>query len=61
MNRRSLLRAAPAAAFSNLLSIPALGAPSPSQAPTPELHPVATGEDRFGHLHSLGFSDWRSR
>jgi mannose-6-phosphate isomerase-like protein (cupin superfamily) len=57
MNRRSLLRAAPAAAFSNLLSIPALGIPSAPQPPAPELHPVAAGEDRFGHLHSLGFSE----
>jgi mannose-6-phosphate isomerase-like protein (cupin superfamily) len=57
MKRRSLLCAAPAAAFSNLLSRPLLAAIDPPGEPAPQLHPVPAGEDRFGHLHSLGFSD----
>lgn len=57
MHRRSFLRAAPAAALSNLLSHPVFAGMSSAPASTPELHPVAAGEDRFGHLHSLGFSD----
>jgi len=55
MRRRSFLQAAPAAALAHLLAQSAFGAQSP--APAPELHPVPAGEDRFGHLHSLGFSD----
>ena len=57
MQRRSFLRAAASAApaaLKNLLSRPAFAAPP---APAPELHPVAAGQDRLGHLHSLGFSD----
>jgi mannose-6-phosphate isomerase-like protein (cupin superfamily) len=53
--RRSFLKSAasvfPAAAFQNVL------AQSSPEAPiAPNLHPVPAGEDRVGHLHSLGFS-----
>lgn len=54
MLRRSFLRAAPAAALANLLEH-AFASQAPAAAP--ELHPVGAGEDRFGSLHSLGFSD----
>lgn len=61
MQRRSFLRAAtwaaPTAVLTNLFTRSAIGgelAPAPR---TPELHPVGIGEDRFGKLHSLGFSD----
>jgi mannose-6-phosphate isomerase-like protein (cupin superfamily) len=65
MRRRSFLRAAaaaaPAAALSNLIAHSAFAGQSTGQAaslaPAPELHPVAAGEDRFGALHSLGFSE----
>jgi mannose-6-phosphate isomerase-like protein (cupin superfamily) len=57
MQRRSFLRAAPAAAFTNLLAMPAFAGQTSAPVSTPELHPVAAGEDRFDHLHSLGFSD----
>jgi mannose-6-phosphate isomerase-like protein (cupin superfamily) len=61
MRRRSFLRAAataaPAAALSNLIAHPAFAAQLAAPAAAPELHPVATGEDRFGALHSLGFSE----
>ena len=61
MRRRSFLRAAaaaaPATALSNLLAHPSFAAQSSAPVPSPaELHPVAAGEDRFGALHSLGFS-----
>ena len=60
MHRRSFLRAAasaaPAAALTNLLSHPAFAAQIAAPGPA-ELHPVAAGKDRFGDLHSLGFSD----
>jgi mannose-6-phosphate isomerase-like protein (cupin superfamily) len=55
MDRRSFLHAAPAAALTQLLAHSAFAGQQP--ASTPDLHPVAAGEDRFGHLHSLGFSD----
>jgi len=61
MHRRSFLRAAasaaPAAALTNLLAHPAFAEQAAAQASAPELHPVAAGEDRFGKLHSLGFSE----
>lgn len=61
MHRRSFLRAAasaaPAAALTNLLAHPALAAQTTTPASASELHPVAAGVDRFGNLHSLGFSD----
>ena len=53
LQRRSFLKAvasiAPAAALHNL------AAQSPAPPPA-DLHPVAAGQDRSGHLHSLGFS-----
>jgi len=59
MHRRSFLRAAtwaaPTAILSNLFTLPATG--QQSAITPPELHPVAAGEDRFGSLHSLGFSN----
>jgi quercetin dioxygenase-like cupin family protein len=49
--RRDFIKAAvsavPAGAFTNLLA---------QSAPAPELHPLASGADRFGAPHSLGFS-----
>ena len=61
MHRRSFLRsaatAAPAAALTNLLSHPAFAGQAAVPLTTPELHPVTAGADRFGNLHSLGFSD----
>ena len=64
MRRRSFLRAAaaaaPAAALSNLMAHSAFAgqvAASGGAAVDSELHPVAAGEDRFGALHSLGFSE----
>jgi mannose-6-phosphate isomerase-like protein (cupin superfamily) len=57
MLRRSFLRAAPAVAFTDLLARAAFASEAPAPAAAPELHPVAAGEDRFGSLHSLGFSD----
>jgi mannose-6-phosphate isomerase-like protein (cupin superfamily) len=60
MRRRSFLRgaaaAAPAAALSSLIGHPAFAGQLAAPAATPELHAVAAGEDRFGSLHSLGFS-----
>jgi mannose-6-phosphate isomerase-like protein (cupin superfamily) len=60
MRRRSFLRAAataaPAAALTNLITHSAFGAQIATPVPSPELHPVAAGKDRFGALHSLGFS-----
>jgi mannose-6-phosphate isomerase-like protein (cupin superfamily) len=64
MRRRSFLRAAaavaPAAALTNLLGHPAFAGQLAGQvsaaSPIAEPHPVAAGEDRFGALHSLGFS-----
>jgi mannose-6-phosphate isomerase-like protein (cupin superfamily) len=54
LQRRSFLKAvasiAPAAALHNLV------AQSPAPPPSAELHPVPAGQDRSGHLHSLGFS-----
>ncbi|MGO8757722.1 MAG: cupin domain-containing protein [Terracidiphilus sp.] len=51
--RRSFLKSAasvvPVAALHELIA-------QSSAPPTPALHPVGAGEDRFGHLHSLGFS-----
>lgn len=61
MRRRSFLRAAtwaaPTAVLGSLLS-PSAFAATPAAAPDTalELHPVDAGEDRFGKLHSLGFS-----
>lgn len=55
MHRRVFLQTAPAAALAHLLADRACASQSP--APAPELHPVAAGEDRFGNLHSLGFSE----
>jgi len=57
MHRRSFLCAASAAALSDLLVHPAFAGQSAAPVAAPELHPVAAGEDRFGNLHSLGFSD----
>jgi mannose-6-phosphate isomerase-like protein (cupin superfamily) len=54
LQRRSFLKAvasiAPAAALHNLV------AQTPAPPPSKDLHPVAAGQDRSGHLHSLGFS-----
>ena len=47
---KSLASLAPAAALHNL------AAQSPTPPPSPTLHPVPAGQDRSGHLHSLGFS-----
>ena len=61
MRRRSFLRAAtsaaPAAALANLIAHPAFAGQAAPSSATAELHPVAAGEDRFGALHSLGFSE----
>ena len=61
MRRRSFLRAAaaaaPAAALSNLIAHSAFAGQLTAPAAASELHPVAAGEDRFGALHSLGFSE----
>jgi mannose-6-phosphate isomerase-like protein (cupin superfamily) len=62
MRRRSFLRAAaaaaPVAALSSLINHPSFaGRPAPQTGATPDLHPVADGQDRFGALHSLGFSE----
>ncbi|UWZ82209.1 cupin domain-containing protein [Occallatibacter riparius] len=64
MRRRSFLRAAaaaaPAAALSNLMAHSAFAGQvtaSGGAAAGLELHPVSAGEDRFGALHSLGFSE----
>ena len=55
IERRTFLKSAasviPAAALQNVL---AQTAPEPPAAP--ELHPVPEGQDRTGHLHSIGFS-----
>jgi mannose-6-phosphate isomerase-like protein (cupin superfamily) len=57
MLRRSFLRAAPAAALADLLVTASLEGQLTAPVSAPELHPVGAGEDRFGSLHSLGFSD----
>jgi mannose-6-phosphate isomerase-like protein (cupin superfamily) len=55
IHRRTFLKSAasvfPAVALQN-----ALGQSSPQLPDAPELHPVPAGQDRTGHLHSLGFS-----
>ncbi len=55
--RRNFLQSAaslvPAAALHDLISNSAL---AQAPAPAPEVHPVPAGDDRTGHLHSLGFS-----
>jgi mannose-6-phosphate isomerase-like protein (cupin superfamily) len=60
MRRRSFLRAAaaavPASALGNLIAPPALGAQLAIRVASTDIHPVPAGEDRFGMLHSLGFS-----
>ena len=54
LQRRSFLKAfasiAPAAAMHNLV------AQAPAPPPPAGLHPVGAGQDRSGHIHSLGFS-----
>jgi mannose-6-phosphate isomerase-like protein (cupin superfamily) len=61
MHRRNFLRAAtwaaPTAVLTNLFGNAALAGQAASAPAAPELHPVRAGEDRFGNLHSLGFSD----
>lgn len=61
MQRRSFLRvatwAAPTAVLTNLFVSPAITSQPAPVPQTPELHPVGAGQDRFGNLHSLGFSD----
>ncbi|HTZ58030.1 MAG TPA: cupin domain-containing protein [Acidobacteriaceae bacterium] len=57
MRRRAFLHAAPAAAITSLFAIPAFANQASASVSSPELHPVAAGEDRFGSLHSLGFSE----
>jgi mannose-6-phosphate isomerase-like protein (cupin superfamily) len=62
MRHRSFLRAAtwaaPTVVLSNLLSPSAFaGTRASAPASAPELHPVGAGADRFGNLHSLGFSE----
>jgi mannose-6-phosphate isomerase-like protein (cupin superfamily) len=55
IHRRAFLKSAasivPAAALQNVLA-----QNSPEPPVSPELHPVPAGQDRTGHLHSLGFS-----
>ncbi len=55
IHRRAFLKSAvsviPAAALQNVLA-----QSSPETPAAPTLHPVAAGQDRTGHLHSLGFS-----
>jgi len=55
IHRRTFLKSAasaiPAVAFQNVLA-----QSSPETPIVPTLHPVPGGEDRTGHLHSLGFS-----
>jgi mannose-6-phosphate isomerase-like protein (cupin superfamily) len=55
IQRRSFLKSAaaaiPAAALQNVLAQSSLETPA-----APDLHPVPAGQDRSGHLHSLGFS-----
>ncbi len=55
IHRRTFLKSAasviPAAAFQNVLA-----QSSPQTPPAPTLNPVPAGQDRTGHLHSLGFS-----
>lgn len=55
IQRRAFLKSAasviPAAAFQNVLA-----QSSPESPAAPALHPVPAGQDRSGHLHSLGFS-----
>ena len=55
IHRRSFLKSSasllPAMALQNVLAQDSSGAPA-----APGLHPVLAGEDRSGHLHSLGFS-----
>jgi len=46
---KSAVSAFPAAAFSDLIA-------QTTPSPVAGLHPVGAGEDRSGHLHSLGFS-----
>ena len=61
MHRRSFLRSAartaPLAALSSLVGQLATAMRPPEPPPTDQLHPVAAGADRYGKLHSLGFSD----
>ena len=55
IHRRAFLKSAaaaiPAAALQNVLA-----QNSPETPAAPDLHPVPAGQDRTGHLHSLGFS-----
>ena len=55
IERRSFLKSSasllPALALQNVLA-----QSSPDAPAAPALHPVPAGEDRSGHLHSLGFS-----
>src|ERR1700728_766134 len=55
IHRRTFLKAAasmvPAAALQNVLAQTSQETPA-----APDLHPVPAGQDRTGHLHSLGFS-----
>lgn len=61
MRRRSFLRAAtwaaPTAVLGNLFAHPAFAGQQVAPPSQPDLHPVTAGQDRFGALHSLGFSD----
>ncbi|HWE83691.1 MAG TPA: cupin domain-containing protein [Terracidiphilus sp.] len=61
MRRRAFLRAAtwaaPTAVLTNLFAQPVIAGQLAPAPPAPELHPVTAGQDRFGNLHSLGFSD----
>jgi mannose-6-phosphate isomerase-like protein (cupin superfamily) len=55
IHRRAFLKSAasaiPAVALQNVLA-----QTSPETPAAPDLHPVPAGQDRSGHLHSLGFS-----
>ena len=55
IHRRTFLKSSasifPAMAFQNVLA-----QSSPETPPATMLHPVPAGQDRSGHLHSLGFS-----
>ncbi len=52
--RRSFLKAV--AALAPAIALRELAAQTSAPPPSTTLHPVEAGEDRSGHLHSLGFS-----
>jgi quercetin dioxygenase-like cupin family protein len=52
--RRSLLKTF--ASLASAAAMPDFLSHASASPPSPVLHPVGVGEDRFGHPHSLGFS-----